>query len=623
MKKLLFLTLLISIPIFAAGASVILTATPTFLLSGTVTLTMISSPTISASAVMAIYNSSTNSTQLLIPSFNGKYILNYDVNGYANYRAQGILRTPNSTILSNIATFTSDIPAASVQSTIVYIPFISNELPSCVVSVKSIGSKTLSFTNFSSPTGLSINPLSGQIPSEESATFSVKPTGIFIPGNNYTLDAVMKTNDPRSGLSNYLLARYILGPDGLVITPISISGTSFGVGSNLSAYFSIYYSNDVALSYIYVVWITPQNSQTSALSPSGNDFSSSVNMTLPGTYTLSKIIVGYVYKNQSLQMIVNPNLSARAVNIIPSMNIRLVNGTRQVVVNVSSVSTPTITVKDVSNSYFIPASKIGQTWVGTYTYNNTPGNVTIMSTFLNTSSVISKSFTKYMVRGGNITLSDGGWVTIPNNAFSVPSIVAVYLESFSPQDFYTGYSNFNQVSDAVSIVSAVTPVASFDYNLYFFNQTVNGLFGDIKIYSLQNGNWQLSTINPNVEVGMQMVNFEAKTGTYALGLTAQAQHNLSPSIISFWSIPSNLVGNGNVYFYLTVNNDCYYKLYVYDMRGRIVGFQSGMAVASNRNLVYTLNPSSISNGLYVAVIGIGNLTNAFTQTQSIPFAISK
>lgn len=625
MKKFLFLALVILIPAFAIGVSISLTASPIFILNGTVTLTMTSSPTIPASAVISIYNSSTNSTQSFIPYFsNGRYIYNYNVNVPANYRAEGLLQTQNSTFISNMATFTSDIPAASVQSTIVYVPFISNALPSCVVNAESIGSKTLYFTNFSSPTGLSINPLNGQIPSGKSATFSVKPTGVFIPGQNYTLDAIMSTNDPRVGMSDYLLARFLLGPDGLVVTPISLSGTNFGVGSNVSANFSIYHSNNVSLSYIYVVWLTPQNSQTSILQPSGNDFSSTVNMTSPGTYTLSKIIVGYVYKNQSLETIVSPNLSAHAVNIVPSMSINLVNGAPQVVVNVSSASTPTIEVEDVSVFHLISVSKIGQTWVGTYTYNDIPGNVTITATFLNISSVISKSFSKYMVSGGmNITLSDGGWVTIPYGAFPSPALIAVYLQNYNPQDFYMGYSNFNQVSDAVSIVSSVTPVASFDYNLYFFNQTVNGLFGDIKVYSRQNGNWQLSPISLNVQVGMQMVNFQAKTGTYALGLNAQVQYNKSPSIVSFWSVPSNLIGQGNVYFYLTVNNDCYYKLYLYDMRGRIVGFQSGMAVASNKNLVYTLNPSSISNGLYVAVIGIGNLPNAFTQTRSLPFAISK
>ncbi|MGC8544651.1 hypothetical protein [Athalassotoga sp.] len=627
MKKLLFLTLAIMIPVFAIGVSVSLTATPTFLLNGTVTLTMYSSPTISssASAVISIYNSSTGSTQTLSPSFvDGEYICNYNVSDHANYKAQGILQTASANFFSNVATFTSDIPAASVQSTIVYVPFISNGLQSYVVNVQNIGSKTLSFTNFSSPTGLSINPTTGQIPAGETATFSVKPTGVFLPSKSYTLDAVMSTNDPRSGMSDYLLARFLLGPDGLVVMPVSISGTSFGVGSNVSANFSIYYSNNVSLSYVYVVWLTPQNSQMLNLQPSGNDFSSTLNMTLAGTYTLSKIIVGYVYRNQSLEMSVNPGVSVRAVNITPSMNINLVNGKDQVVVNVSSVSTPTVTVKDVSVKYVVPVKSINQTWVGTYTYSNNPGNVSITATFLNTSSVISKSFSKYMVSGGmNITLSDGGWVTIPPNAFSAPSLIAVYLESFNPQDFYTGYSNFNQVSDAISIVSDVTPVASFSYNLYFSNQTVNGLFGDIKVYSYQNGKWQLSPVPLNVEVGMQMVNFQAPTGTYALGLNAQVQRNQSPSIISFWSVPSNLIGQGNVYFYLTVNNDCYYKLYLYDMRGRIVGFQSGMAVSSNRNLVYTLEPSSISNGLYVAVIGIGNLPNSFTQTRSIPFAISK
>jgi len=627
MKKLLFLTLTIMIPVFAMGVSVSLTATPTFLLNGTVTLTMYSSPTISssASAVIWVYNLSVGSTQSLIPSFvDGKYICNYNVSDHANYKAQGILQTASETFFSNVATFTSDIAAASVQSTIVYVPFISNGLQSYVVNVQNIGSKTLSFTNFSSPTGLSITPLNGEIQAGKTATISVNPSGFFLPGYSYTLDAIMSTNDPRPGMSNYLLSRFLLGPDGLVITPVMISGTTFGVGSNVTANFSIYYSNNVSLSYIYMVWLTPQNSQMLSLQPSGNDFSSILNMTLPGTYTLSKIIVGYVYKNQSLEMSVNPGVSVRAVNITPSMNINLVNGKDQVVVNVSSASTPTVTVKDVSVKYVVPLKNINQTWVGTYTYSKEPGNVTITATFLNTSSMISKSFSKYMLSGGiNITLSDGGWVTIPPNAFPSPSLIAVYLENFNPQDFYTGYSNFNQVSDAISIVSDVTPVASFSYNLYFFNQTVNGLFDDIKVYSYQNGEWQLSPVPFNVEVGMQMVNFQAQTGTYALGLNAQVQRNQSPSIVSFWSVPSNLIGQGNVYFYLTVNNDCYYKLYLYDMRGRIVGFQSGMAVASNRNLVYTLDSSSISNGLYVAIIGIGNLPNNFTQTRSIPFAISK
>lgn len=625
-KKILFIAFAVFIPIFALGLPLNLTVSPVFLLKNeSVTLTMTSSPTIAASSAMILlYDFSSNSTSTLYnPSiFDGKYTWNYNVTDAANYRAVGILSTSSSTYISNTTTFTSNIPAASVQSTILYVPFISNNVPSYNAMVENIGSQTLSFTASSSPSGLSISPQSASIRAGNTMPVNVSATGFFLPGRVYVLDASMETNDPRPGQSNYLLARFILGPDGLVITHANISGTNVGIGSSVSSNFSIYHSSDVSISYVYVTWITPTNSDTFSLSAAGNDFSSSINITSAGTYVFSKIIVGYTYKDQNLQMVIYPNIKISAVNMTPSMNIRLINGTRNVVANIDSVSTPTVKVIDDAIYKDIPAVKFGQTWVATYTYLDDAGNVTITSTFANTTSVISKSFTRYMVsEGTTIYLSDGGWVTIPSNAFVSPSLVAVYLEPFTPQTSYIGYSNFNQVSDAVSMVSSITPSASFNYNLYFSNQSVNGLIGNVKVYSNQNENWQLSAIKPNVE--MQMANFYAKTGTYALGLDAQIQTNQSPSIISFYANPSNLIGPGNVQFFLTVNSDCYYQLYIYDMRGKIISVQSGTAIKTLGNLIYTLNTSSISNGLYVAALGIGNLPGVFAQTRSISFAISK
>lgn len=624
LRKLLWL-FLVFVPTLSFALQISsLTANPVFLLKGdTVNLSISASPSsMIVKSSLALYDSSANATYVLYNAqiSGNNYSWPYYVGDSSNYRAQAIFSTSAGTVYSNTATFTTNIPAASVQSTIVTIPFISNVMSSYSVNVKNIGSQTLYFTTESSPTGLSISPEEGQIFSGESTSISLSFTGFFLPGKNYTLDAILKSNDPRTNMSTYLLGRFLVGPDGLEITPVELSNTKVGVGSDITAYFSILYS-DVTVSYVYAIWATPNNTYTFNLPLSGNNFSTNINTTMAGTYTFSKIIVGYTYNGQNLQMVLSPNINVSVYDVPNSMNLTLINGTQKVAAVISSSSTPTLYAFDNSVNTQIPVVKVGQTWTGTYTYANTPGQVTITSSFQGTQTVISKTFSRYMVQGNqNLYFSDG-WITIPSSAFPNPALVAFYSENFNPSSYYTGYSTFNQISDSISLVSTITPASSFDYTLYFNTESVNGLLGNVKVYSENNGNWYLSSIIPNVTI--QMANFYAKTGTYALGLNTQIEAGQIPSIDSFVAVPAKLIGNGNVQFFLTVDEDCYYQIYIYDLRGRIVGYQKGTALKINNNLVYTLNSAQLSNGLYTAVIGIGNSPNGFSQSKSIPFVVVK
>ncbi|HEU24879.1 MAG TPA: hypothetical protein ENO32_07200 [Mesoaciditoga lauensis] len=624
MKKFIFFIFL-AVPVLIYGFSLNLTANPVFLLKNyTVTITMTASPLFEPSdARLLLYDYSSNSTQTLYnPSVSSnEYIWNYTVTDYSDYRAIGMVITPEGTYLSNVATFTSNIPAASVESTIVYVPFISNYMPSVFSQITNIGSKMLTFTAFSSPSGLTISPDTGQISPDQYENVKITPSGVFLPGKSYTLDAIASTNDPRSGMSEYLLSRFLIGPDGLLVTPVHVSSTTVSVGSSVEFYFSIYHSDDLSISYVYVTWITPGRSQTFSLSASGNDFASILNITSAGTYTLSQIIVGYNYKGQILQMVLSPSINVNAINSSNSMNIELVNGTNEAIISVSSTSTPYVVVNDGPIVKTIQMVKTNQLWTGTYDYTNQPGIVNVNAEFPNAPS-ISQTFTKYEIHGmTNIYLSDNGWITIPSNAFPSGALVAVYTGTFSPQNTYVGYSTFNQISDSVSVSSNVTPAASFTYNLYFSSQLVNGLFGNVRVYALEGGKWTLSSILPNV--GMEIAAFSAMGGTYALGMTTQIQPGTSPSVLSFYADPSNAIGPRNIQFFLTVNKDCYYKIYIYDMRGRIVGSQSGSAIKIIGNLIYTLDTTSISNGMYVAVVGVGSSPNAFTQSKTISFVVSR
>ncbi len=622
MKRFIFFIFL-ALPVIIYGVSLNLTVNPVFLLKNyTVTFTMTASPLLGPyNARLLLYDYSSDSTQTLYnPSVSSNgYTWDYTVTDYSDYRAVGMLITSEGTYLSNVATFTSNIPAASVESTIVYLPFISNYMPSVLSEITNIGSKILTFTAFSSPSGLTISPNTGKINPEQYEIVKITPSGVFLPGNSYTLDAMISTNDPRTGMSDYLLSRFLIGPDGLIVTPVQVSSTSVSVGSNVEFYFSVYHSNDVDISYVYVTWITPTQSQTFSLSPSGNDFASTINITSEGTYTLSQIIIGYSYKGQILQMVLSPAIRVNAVNSPNSMNIELVNGTNKAIISISSNSTPYVIVKDGPIIQPIQMNKI-KFWTGTYNYTLNPGIVDVNAKFSDAPS-ISQTFTKYEINSGTIYLSDNGWITIPSNAFTSSAIVAVYMGTFSPQNTYVGYSNFNQISDSVSVSSSITPAASFTYNLYFSNQLVNGLFGNVRVYKLAGGIWTLSPILP--DVGMEIATFKAMGGTYALGMTTQIQPGTSPSILSFYANPSNAIGPRNVQFFLNVDKDCYYKIYIYDMRGRIIDSQSGSAVKIIGNLIYTLDTSSVSNGMYVAVVGVGSLPNVFTQFKAISFVISR
>lgn len=602
-----------------------LTASPTYALKGgSFSLSITLSPTSDVkNAYLMLYNSCTDSTETLyIPQIYGDtYKWIYTSYDSCDFRAQVqiTLKSTNATFLSNVATFTTNIPAASVKSTIVYVPFITNATQTWIVNALDVGSKTLTFTTFSSPSGLSISPSSGILQPGESADFEITQSGFFLPGEIYVLDAFMNTNDPRANYSRYLLARVIMGPDGLVITPVRLSSDRAIVDSDVSFNFSIWKHN-VALNYVYVVWNTPSGSKIFNFASGQEYFSASIRTTSPGTYVLSQVIVNYTYKGSNNSITYYPDLKVKVANLPDSMDLRLKNGTSDVGIFLKSSSTPTVYAIDGTLKERLSVKRVKTTWEASYTYFDVPGRVTILSTFDGTNYVLSKSFERYQVSGAKSISFSGGWISIPSGTFASPTIVSVFSSTLFSNNLYTGFSKFNQVSNAVSLISKSAPLATVTYHLYFDTNAVNGLFDNIRVYRLMNGDsWEPLSTKPNIE--NDIATFGGKTGTYALSLAANIDKSSKPRIISFTAVPKKLVGSGNVQFILTVDKDCYYKLLIYDMRGRVVAVQRGKALRTLGNLLYILNPTTISNGLYVAVISVGPSPASITETVSTSFAI--
>ena len=604
-----------------------LSASPVYALKGdSFALSITLSPTSDVkTAYLMLYNSCSGSTETLyIPQIHGDtykwYYSSYDS---CDFRAQVQItqKSTNATLLSNIATFTTDIPAASVDSTIVYVPFITNSTQTWAVNALSVGSKALTFTTFSSPSGLSISPNSGSIQPGKSKRFEVSKTGFLLPGNIYVLDAFMDTNDPRINHSRYLLARVIMGPDGLVMTPIQISNDRVIAGSDVIFDFSIW-KYDVTLNYAYVVWNTPKGSKILNIPPDHGHFSSSMRLTSPGTYTLSQVMINYMYKGLNNSITYYPNVKVEAAKSSKSMKLSLKNGTSDVGISLKSSSTPTVYAIDgtLKEKLYIKMAKDKNTWTASYTYADMPGPVTILSTFDGTDYVLSKSFERYRISGAQSINFNGGWISIPSGTFASSTIVSELSSTLFSNNLYKGFSNFNPVSNCVSLVSKSDPWATITYHLHFDTSAVKGLFDNLKVYKLANsGEWKASSTKLSIENDMAI--FGAKTGTYALGLAANVDKSSKPTIKFFTAIPRKLIGSGNVQFILTVSKDCYYKLLIYDMRGRVVALQSGKALRTLGNLLYVLNSTTISNGLYVAVVAVGPSANSITETVSMSFAI--
>ena len=604
-----------------------LTASPTFALKGEpITLSITIAPaTEVGSTFLMLYNSSTESTEMYVPTISGNtYAWIYTPQYASNFRAQAkiTLKSTSATLLSNVATFTTDIPAASVNSTIVYVPFITNATQTWNVKATNIGSKSLTFTTFSSPSGLSIFPENGSIQPGKSLEFKVNTSGVFFPGSIYTLNALMKTNDPRENHSQYLLASVVMGPDGLLMSPVKISSFHAFVGSDVNFSFSIW-KYGINLNSIYVFWNTPEGQKIVSLSstPTQKQFSSFISLTAPGTYTLSQIMVNYMYNGTSNSTTYYPNLKVKAMNSSNSMNLNLVNGSDRVGVCLKSSSTPTVYAIDGNLKKELYVEKFKTMWVATYTYLNVPGPVTILATFAGTSYTLSRSFKRYLVIGARAVYFDGGWAFLKYGTFASPTIVSVFSSSGPSKSlYYKGFLSLNQVSNAVSLTSESSPSTAITYHLIFDQSAVNGLYGNLKVYELTGGDfWKPLSTSP--EVVNNMATFGAKTGTYTLGLAANVNKSSNPKIVSLSIVPRKLIGYGEVKFVLVVNEDCYYKLSIYDMQDRVIADQSGKALKTLGNLLYVLNPVRISNGLYVVVVSVGPSPSSMTESISKSFVI--
>ncbi len=602
-----------------------LTVNPVYAIVGDrIYMTVTASPVSDVqSAIVYLYNSSSNSTTTVYNlSVSGDlYTWTYTPGEVCDFRARAEfgLNSTDTKILTNVATFTTDIPAASFQSTSVYVPFITNSAENWTVPVRNLGAKPLVFTTASSPIGLSISPNSGTI--QPNGISNVKITGAtdLIPGTPHVFDAIFNSNDPRKNMSSRILAGIVTGSDGVVVSPVSVSNTKVSVGSDVNFGFDVFHSG-VTLSYVYAVWSTPKGSKTFNYQVGADHFSSILNVSSAGTYTLSKIYVGYYYKGNASGLSVTPDLKVVASGSQNSMNLELLNGTSKVVVSVDSDSTPALKVTDGSVQNILTPLRSGDSWVATYTYAQTSGPVDIVASFPGSDLVMSKEFDRYETQGNTVVYFDGGYLRVPKNAFETTTVLAVLTEPVVSKDFYDGYTNFNQVSDVVSAVTA-GPSATIMYTLFFNSNMVNGLFDNIKSYEYESGKWNVLGTSPTIENTTGV--FTARTGTYALGLTASVIPSSSPQITSFTAVPNKLIGQGTVKFVLGVDKDCYYRLYIYDMRGRIVASQTGMAVRTMGNILYVLTPKSFSNGMYVAAVSVGPSSGVYTQTKSITFAIVK
>ena len=624
-KILAIVFLLFSLAVFSFALQIeTLTVSPVYAIPGdNFKLTLTLSATWNVKNVLLyLHNSQDDATETLTPQGSGNiYVWNYVSNQHCDFRAKArvTLNSTDTVIFSNTATFTTDIPAASVDSTIAYVPFITNATQTWKINAKNIGSKPLEFSASSSPSGLSILPNNGSIQPQNTETFTVSDAGFFLPGQIYVLDAFLNTNDPREDMAQYLLSRIIEGPDGLAVTPVQISHSYVSVGSDVGFEFSILHHN-VTIDHVYVFLDTPSGSKFFDLPISGDHISFTTRTTSVGIYNLSRVVIGYIYKGMRKELTVKPSIQIKAVSSQKTMKLNLLDGTRNVEMLINSSSTPSVYALDGSLTEKIIMSKENSTWVGAYSYKNIPGPVTIYATFDDVNYVISKTFERFMLNGEASLHFDKGWVNIPVGAFESPTMVSVFSEPLSELlYYYKGYSNFNRVSNAVTLVSTSEMSTSVTYHLQFNISMVNGLLDNLRVYELKGKDWKLFGSTPTV--GGNMVSFSAKKGTYAIGLIPQINISSNPSIKSLTIVPRKLNGPGNVQFFLSVDKDCYYHLMIYDMRGRIVADQKGEALRRVANLLYILNPVGFSNGMYVAVVGVGPSPSAISETVSKSFAI--
>ncbi|WP_456398891.1 BACON domain-containing protein [Mesoaciditoga sp.] len=627
LTSLFILTCVISFPF----PLVTLSVTPAYLLPGEnvkLVATLSSTQDMKYVVIKLLDNSST--ITLYNPVISGKnYIWNYVTSkSPKDYKALAeiFLNSTSTEIVSNIATFTTNIPAASVNSTVIYDNFITNSAATAEVSIKNIGSEVLKFTTYSSPSELKISPSKGEIESGQARELKITVNASLVPGQIYTFDAYTVTNDPRENMKKLLLARILEGPDGLVVSPISISSTRASVGSDVNFDFSIFHSG-ITVKNVTVMWHLPQGGQKtfSYYLPSNNThFSSTLRLSNAGEYDLSTVKINYIYQNEVKTFYFFPKIKVEALSSFKKMSLNI--GKNDAVVKVISQSTPTIYAEDGKNkkklSIIHPSPS---TWTAFYNYSKIAGPLTFYATFCDVNYVLSKTVNRYVANSemADLSFDDEGWLTITKDTFSSTSVIALFYEGNEENlSYYSAYNSFMPVSDVVTVASSATPVKKFIYHLRINIAMVNGFYDKLKIYKEENGKWISDSATPIVIPGEGMVSFKEDAGTYAVGISPNVSSSSTPKINSFVIMPRKALGK-TVQFFISVDKDCYYKLEIYDMRSSVVDIQSGKAIKNLGNLIYTLDTSTLPNGLYVAIVSVGSSPNEISDKQIESFSIVK
>ena len=628
MKKALWLFLLFLIGgLTFASQFVVLSATPTYLLpGGSVKFVATVLSTTDVKTILLKLQGGNSTITLYNPTNSGKnytwtYVTSTTPSDFKVW-AEVTFYSTSSKTTSNIATFTTDIPAASVESTIIYVPFINNATQTWNVKIANVGNKPLEFTTYSSSNTLEISHCSGEISSGESEELTITKNSFLLPGSIHILDAYVNTNDPRPNMKKRLLVRVLEGPSGLVVSPIALSHTRVSAGSDVNFKFSVFHDG-VTLESMNAIWECPQGTKSFYYSSDKTYFSSNLRLSRVGTYKLSTLMITYVYKNTRKQLIMHPNITVTAYASSKDMNLKIEKNA--VKVSITSQTTPTLHAVDGEMDEILDLTRVSSnTWNTTYEYLKKAGSVTFYATFSDTNYAISKTFNRYTVNSlmTNFYFNDEGWITIQKGTFPSTAMMALFSENADENSYYKGYQPFTPVSNIVTVVSDSTPLKDFTYHLMFDPAMVNGLFDKLHVYEGKNGKWLSDPATLTVLQNQGMTAFNEKGGTYVVGISPNVQPSSKPLIKAFIVMPRKSTGT-KIQFFLDVNEDCCYRLEIYDMRSRIVKMQRGQAIGNLNTLIYTLDPYSLPNGLYVAVIGVGNTPNTVSSNLSKSFTIVK
>ncbi len=612
----------LSVGVFVLG-NVVLSVSPRYTLpGGEVTIVLTLPSTENVKNVRLNMNYGDQKTILYNPIVNGtSYKWTYITSKIPyDYTIQGLITYASTTVFSNMETFSTKIPAVDVSATIVYLPFISQATKTWCVKVKNIGSKPLTFSLASTSNVLIFSPSEGEImPKGEKKITIIDNGSTLLPGKIYVLRAFLNTNDPRKDQNHIAIATIIEGPDGIVLSPVEVPEQKVSVGSDVSFGFSVF-KHGVDVTEVSVNWKTPKSFNTFYFKGNGTYFSSHFIANESGMYTLASINVSYIYKNSRKVLSLQPRIALVAYP--SSKNLRLNLNPTEVGIEVTSSSTPFVHVKDGSLNIRVNVTKVASgTWKGAYNFRKVSGPVSVYATFDDVNYAIVKRFERHIVNSALKNISfDGGWVNIPQGTFSSTTLMITYFQPLKSTPYYRGYEFFNAVSDMVEVLSEASPAKMLTYNLNLNLATVNGLFDKVKVYSRRSEKWIQDDIPLSIHGGL--ATFQAGEGTYALGIVPSINNEASPRLTYFTIMPRNSSGQ-NVQFFVSANEDCYYTLKIFDLRGRVILKQDGKILGKTSNLIYTLDPHVVSGGLYVAVVSVGNSPSSVESTMSESFTVTE